>query len=169
MNEDVSCNSDINIYGDTVLILCDGCTLDCRGDFVVIGTLTIYGQTAGSGILKIHDGMYGLRVKGDLSVYGGELQSYDGYYTEMFVEGNSMFLGGKINVKNERNDGLSAEGYNGAVICGDLTLGYRNVTDSILLDVPVTVGGTIQIAEGQRMLGQKDNSETIEFESGMGD
>ena len=56
LNGDVTNNGRVEtITGDVCLILCDGYTLDVKGLYIPAGsTLTIYGQTAGTGKIYSH-------------------------------------------------------------------------------------------------------------------
>ena len=86
LNSDVTVNDRVYLLGDTHLILGDGFTLDVRGLYILQGkTLTIYGQSGGSGKIYSHPssgagiGAYAGHKGGDVVIHGGviEAKGYD--------------------------------------------------------------------------------------------
>ena len=74
-----------SITGDVNLILGDGCTLNVKGLFVPPGkTLTIYGQSAGTGLLHSETGSgaaiggYAGHDSGSIVIHGGRVEAFGG-------------------------------------------------------------------------------------------
>ena len=81
VNSNVTRNGEIDFLGDVHLILADGCTLTVDGktsNYAIQGgiysTLTIYGQSGGTGKLST-TGKRGIHSVTDLVVYGGTIEA----------------------------------------------------------------------------------------------
>ena len=83
VSENVTVSDRISVSGDVKIILCDGAELTCENGIALTdgNTLSIYGQTEGSGKLTANSSTTGNAaigsddngVAGDLKVYGGEI------------------------------------------------------------------------------------------------
>ena len=112
---DVTIDSAIALSGDVNLILTDGANLTVTGEISGEGTLTVYGQSAGTGVLN------GTAIAADgYTQYGGKtVLTTD---AELALTGRSAInlLGGQF----ETNAGVSTEG-----VC---KFGYKQETDYYL-------------------------------------
>ena len=121
----VTVNGTISFKNDCHLILCDGATLSADA---IIGVnhndIVIYAQSSGNDMGGINSGFY---VCGSLSVYGGKITTKELDIDELKGVGiyaNEMGMySGIINTMGD------------SIICGCMSLGWRNTTDS------VTAGG----------------------------
>ena len=122
LDSDVTVDDRIFLTGDTNLILGDGCTLAVEGLYIPQGsTLTIYGQTAGTGRIYSHPGT-GAAIggksgsnNGNIVIHGGTIEAEGashcaGIGTNDGKTGGSITIyGGTIEAKGG-NDGAAIGG-----------------------------------------------------------
>ena len=105
LNSNVTKNGRVeSITGDVYLILKDGCTLDVKGLYVPAGsTLTIYGQSAGTGKLYSHPsggagiGGYDSHDNGNIVIHGGTVEAI-GHESCAGIGGNSNQTTGDVTI-----------------------------------------------------------------------
>jgi len=167
VNSDVTydINTTVTTTGDVTLILADGCTMSI-GSFDdsslhCSGNLTIYGQSAGTGTLRIEGSGYGIHMAGGKNYcqYGGnvEINGFDGIDTPI---GNVTFAGGTLNIRGVMNYSIKAhvvtisggQFYVYKISCDELALGYKQPTDCIYIHgFDQNINPNISIAEGQQL------------------
>ena len=145
-----------SITGDVHLILGDGCTLDVKGLYVPAGTtLTIYGQSAGTGRLYSHPsggaaiGGYKDHDNGRIVIHGGIIDAY-GYDNCAGIGSNSRRTGDAIFIYG--GDITAKGGSDGAAIGGG-----KNCS-----------GGDITIYGGTITANGPTDSDTCENGAGIG-
>ena len=170
VNSDVEyINKQINLVGDVNLILCDGKTMTSNGGSAsaIMGgnSLTIYGQTAGTGTLKTFCGEGSAICSNAITINGGTVNAIGGDTTDdhgIFASGNVTINGGTVNAEGGDyfdisaggnviiNGGkVSATGNSGGIMArGNIILGWTNNTDRIYAS-SFSAGGTISIADGK--------------------
>ena len=123
VNSDISYTGTITLNGDVNIILADGKTMTASGNSHGIygdGSLTIYGQALGTGILTVTStNDVGIRVVDGVTINGGTVNA-KGIYSD----GDITINGGKVTATATGNSGICS--YSGTII-----LGLRNVTDYI--------------------------------------
>ena len=152
VNSDIEYNSNIEIYGDFHLILMDNCKMTVNtSEYEAIyldGSLTIYGQTYGTGTLNATGNHCGIDGDGDITIYGG-IVNFTGGNNGIYAKGGITINGGNVTATSEYSDGINAayitiNGGNvratsdsgiGISADGSITLGWTNPTDRI------TIGG----------------------------
>ena len=163
----------IKLVGNVNLILCDGQTMTAISGSVsaIIGdnrynnSLTIYGQTAGTGTLKTFCGEGSAICSNAITINGGTVNAIGGDTTDdhgIFASGNVTINGGTVNAEGGDyfdisaggnviiNGGkVSATGNSGGIMArGNIILGWTNNTDRIYAS-SFSAGGTISIADGK--------------------
>ena len=138
VNSDVNVIGQIDCMGDVNIILADGKTMTASGNSHGIygdGSLTIYGQTLGTGILTVTStNDVGIRVVDGVTINGGTVNA-NGIYSD----GNVTINGGKVT--NNSDPGICS--YSGTII-----LGLRNATDYITAE---SYSGAVKVADGQTL------------------
>jgi uncharacterized repeat protein (TIGR02543 family) len=123
VNDNVNYTGQITLNGDVNLILADGKTMTASGNSHGIygdGSLTIYGQALGTGILTVTStNDVGIRVVDGVTINGGTVNA-KGIYSD----GDITINGGKVTATATGNSGICS-------YSGTITLGLRNVTDYI--------------------------------------
>ena len=121
VNSDISYTGTVTLSGNVNIILADGKTMTASGNSHGIygdGSLTIYGQALGTGILTITStNDVGIRVVDGVTINGGTVNA-----TGIFSDGDVTINGGKVT--STIDPGICSN--NGTII-----LGLRNVTDYI--------------------------------------
>ena len=121
VNSDISYTGTVTLSGNVTLILGDGKTMTASGNSHGIygdGSLTIYGQALGTGILTVTStNDVGIRVVDGVTINGGTVNA-----TGIFSDGDVTINGGKVT--STIDPGICS--YSGTII-----LGLRNVTDYI--------------------------------------
>ena len=133
LNSDVTKNGRIeSIFGDVRLILGDGNTLDVKGLYVPEGsTLTIYGQTDGSGRIYSHPsggagiGGYSGHNNGKIEIHGGTIDA-TGYDHCAGIGSNDGKTTGDITIYDGTITAIG--GSDGAGIGGGLNCSGGNIT-----------------------------------------
>ncbi len=104
LNSNVTVNGRISLTGDTNLILGDGCKLEVKGLYIPQGkTLTIYGQTNGTGKLVSKPsggaaiGGYSGHDNGNIVIHGGTIEA-KGYDHCAGIGSNDGRTGGAITI-----------------------------------------------------------------------
>ena len=117
LNSNVTVNGRINLTGDTWLILGDGYKLDVKGIFIPWGkTLTIYGQSGGTGKIYSHPTSGGAAIggksgenSGSVVIHGGVIEAYGdtncaGIGTNDDKKGGKIVIyGGTVTAKGGEN------------------------------------------------------------------
>lgn len=146
-------NSDVNyktilLIGNVNIILCDGMTMTANGGSASAirryksynNSLTIYGQSAGTGKLKAQCGEgYGISSNA-ITINGGTVDANGSNYPDysaIYASGNVTISGGNVR----------ATGYpKGIEAGGTITLGWTNATDRIYAS---SYSGTVIVKDGQ--------------------
>jgi hypothetical protein len=170
VNDDVDYTGMITLDGDVNIILGDGKTMTVSSDSYGIdgstdGTLTIYGQTLGTGILTATGTNIGIVTEGIVTINGGTvtaigtndvgltdvgIRSIDGITinggtvttTGLMADGNVTISGGKVTATDD--PGICSNS-------GTVTIGWTSADDYIQADSYVigAESGTVTIANGQ--------------------
>ena len=137
----------IELVGDVHLILCDGKTMTAYGgsasaiigDYRYSNSLTIYGQSAGTGTLQAMCGEGNGISSNAITINGGTVNAEGGDYFDISAGGNVIINGGNV----------SATGNSGGIMArGNIILGWTNNTDRITAS-SFSADGTISIADGK--------------------
>ena len=146
-------NSNVNyktiwLIDNVNIILCDGMTMTAnggsasaiRGKYGYNNSLTIYGQSAGTGKLVAQCGEgYGISSNA-ITINGGTVEANGSNYPDysaIYASGNVTISGGNV----------SATGYpTGIEAGGNITLGWTNATDRIY---STSYSGTVIVKDGQ--------------------
>ena len=146
--KDISRSGLITFIGNVNIILADGYTMttssDSYGIYVAGGTLTIYGQTLGSGTLDVTSN--GMRCgaivasKGTVTINGGTINATATAGTGIAVNNDVTINGGCVNA-NGKTSGIFST--------GTLTLGWTNADDYITSSFVSTGTNTVTIADGK--------------------
>ena len=135
----------IELVGDVNLILCDGKTMTavCRsasaieGSYGYSNSLTIYGQSAGTGTLQAMCGEGNGIQSNAITINGGTVNAEGGDSFDISAGGNVIINGGNV----------SATGNSGGIMArGNIILGWMKATDQIYAS---SYSGTISIADGK--------------------
>ena len=147
VTRDITYNDKLTIKGDVHLILYDGKTMTVDGKnksnngISLDGTLTIYGQTNGTGTLNVNGYYYGIYTedKGcDLTICGGTVTATgdkSGIYTESC---NLTISGGTVNATGTGTDGVGID-----------IRDRGSVTFSGSIDHGIQFGGTVTATGGK--------------------
>ena len=140
LNGDVTKNGRVeSITGDVCLILCDGYTLEVKGLYIPAGsTLTIYGQTAGTGKIYSHPsggaaiGGYSGHDNGNIVIHGGTIEA-NGYDNCAGIGSNDSKTGGAITIYGgtiTAKGGSNGAGIGGGRYCdgGTITIYGGDIT-----------------------------------------
>ena len=148
VGKDISRSGLITFIGNVNIILADGYTMttssDSYGIYVAGGTLTIYGQTLGSGTLDVTSN--GMRCgaivasKGTVTINGGTINATATAGTGIAVNNDVTINGGCVNA-NGKTSGIFST--------GTLTLGWTNADDYITSSFVSTGTNTVTIADGK--------------------
>ena len=137
----------IELVGDVHLILCDGKTMTANGgsasaiigDYRYSNSLTIYGQSAGTGTLQAMCGEGNGISSNAITINGGTVNAEGDQYFDISAGGNVIINGGNV----------SATGNSGGIMArGNIILGWTNKTDRITAS-SFSADGTISIADGK--------------------
>ena len=138
VNDNVNYTGQITLDGDVNLILADGKTMTASGNSHGIdgdGSLTIYGQALGTGILTVTStsdvGIYGID---GVTINGGTVNT-----TGICSDGDVTINGGKVTSTGDP----SICSYSGTII-----LGLSNATDYITAE---SYSGAVKVADGQTL------------------
>ena len=163
VNQDITYSNELKITGEANLILADGATLNIESGYILnvdeTNTLNIYCQKDKSGVLSATT-----IVAGSVNMYGGNLNVsfmlaaknvvniFDGNVNAGYIwaiENGSKIkiLGGSVNVEYQ----LAAR--------ENITLGYKNPTDSIYIKNFDDTAPVINIVEGQSFANAADLSQ----------
>lgn len=147
VNSNVVRNSTIGYEGNIKLIIADGKTLDISGCLGVNGTtsISIYGQTHGTGKLSVNNGNFAIRASGSINITGCIVEATsDNNHAVICGIGGST---GNININGGQVTALGGVG-KGLSATGTITLGYRKKTDYISAK---GFRGTVNIKSGQTL------------------
>ena len=144
VNSDVTYTGQITLGGNVNIILCDGKTMTISSDMDGIsgnngGTLTIYGQTLGTGTLDITGADKSINDDGNVVICGGTVTATGTYGYGIFANGSVTITGGKVTATSTESEGIY-----GAI---GITLGWTSASDRIYA---TRYGGGLTIADGQR-------------------
>lgn len=163
VNQDITYSNELKITGEANLILADGATLNIESGYILnvdeTNTLNIYSQKDKSGALSATT-----IVAGSVNIYGGNLNVsfmlaaknvvniFDGNVNAAYIwaienGGKIKILGGSVNVEYQ----LAAK--------ENITLGYKNPTDSIYIKNFDDTAPVINIVEGQSFANAADLSQ----------
>ena len=146
---DISYGDEIDCYDDVNIILTDGKTMTVTSDAAGIygdgGTLTIYGQTLGTGTLDITATNSGIfHYDGNVVICGGTVNATGTNSAGINAYGAVTITGGQITATSNIN-GINA--YE-----GNITLGWTNATDFIKASSYFPGDGkSVNIANGQSL------------------
>lgn len=140
--------SSIGCEGNIKLIIADGKTLDINyGCFGGNNTtsISIYGQTHGTGKLSVNNGNFAIRASGSVNITGCIVEATSDNNHAIICgiggsTGNITINGGQVTALGGVGKGLSAT--------GTITLGYRKKTDYISAK---GFRGTVNIKSGQTL------------------
>ena len=151
---DIAFDHMLNLSGDVNLILADGSTMNVTSDFngiEVYVSLTIYGQTDGTGTLNATGDNEGIHSdSGNITISGGRVTATSdngaGIYTD---SGNLTISGGRVSATG--GIGINTNS-------GTITLGCTTASDFIYVSRYV-VGrdGRLNIADGQTLFDEDGN------------
>ncbi len=155
----------IRCYGDVNIILADGKTMTTTSDGDGIwgnGTLTIYGQTLGTGTLHASGGNIGISHYGNVIVNGGTVNATGAW--GIGANGNVTINGGTVTATATDDYGIEAGGnitINGGTVTatanygieadGNITLGWTRPDDRITASSISAPFGTVAVADGQAL------------------
>ncbi|MBR7073388.1 MAG: leucine-rich repeat protein, partial [Eubacterium sp.] len=163
VNQDITYSNELKITGEANLILADGATLNIESGYILnvdeTKPLNIYCQKDKSGVLSTTT-----VVAGSVNIYGGNLNVsfmlaaknvvniFDGNVNAAYIwaienGGKIKILGGSVNVEIQ----LAAR--------ENITLGYKNPTDSIYIKNFADTAPVINIVEGQSFANAADLSQ----------
>ena len=163
VNQDITYSNELKITGEANLILADGATLNIESGYILnvdeTKPLNIYCQKDKSGVLSTTT-----IVAGSVNIYGGNLNVsfmlaaknvvniFDGNVNASYIwateNGSEIkILGGSVNVEYQ----LAAR--------ENITLGYKNPTDSIYIKNFADTAPVINIVEGQSFANAADLSQ----------
>ena len=163
VNQDITYSHELKITGEASIILADGATLNMESGYILNADetkpLNIYCQKDKSGVLSattIYAGslnMYGgnlnvsfmLAAKNVVNIFEGNVNA--GYIWAIEKGGKIKILGGNVNVEIQ----LAAK--------ENITLGYKNPTDSIYIKKFDDTSPVINIVEGQSFANAADLSQ----------
>ena len=169
---DISHSGRIDCYGDVNIILADDKTMTVSGgdDGIENGssrTLTIYGQTLGTGTLNATGGYIGIfHYSGSVVICGGTVNATGTISVGIYAEGDVTITGGKVTASGNSTgiyangsvtitggqvtatggDGWDAYGINS--VGGNITLCCTNFSDYIKVS---SYSHLVNIAYGQRL------------------
>ena len=153
---DISHSGQIDLNGDVNIILADGKTMTVSGEsdgiYGYSGSLTIYGQTLGTGTLDVTGSDYGIcNDGGNVVIRGGTVNATGTYQNGIFANGNITITGGKVTATGSNGDGIFAAN-------GNITLGCTNATDFIKASsYGFGPGKYMYIADGQTLYDEYGN------------
>ena len=147
VNSNIS-RSDMQLFqGDTHIILADDATMtitqdgDYHGLYSEESSLTIYGQTAGSGALNVTS-LGAIYADDNFTINGGNITA-NGTDIGINAGDNIIINGGNV----------SATGYPyGIKASGNITLGWTRPADRITASSISTEDGTVKIASGKALV-----------------
>ena len=171
----------LSLYGDVHLILADGCTMNVTSDadgIDVFGSLTIYGQTDGTGTLNT-TGDYGIYASyyASITISGGRVTATgrNGIYTDDSSTITITISGGRVTATGSTGYGIFT--YSGTItisggrvtVTGDntgiytnggtITLGCTTASDFIYVSrYHVGPEGSLNIADDQELFDEDGNS-----------
>ena len=174
VKEDVTITGNLTMEANTKIILCDGAELTVNGcifggaDYGTAGTydLNIYGQSAGTGKLKVVNDDINVVVK-DINIHSGKIDVTTGG-VQQGIEPNGTFnmYGGEVNVAGDQNaimlfgdinvlgGKLTATSNLGDAIAGSHNATFSNCTivasntSGSLYNIAISAAITINIAAG---------------------
>ena len=141
----------ITLIGNVNIILCDGKTMTSdggsasaiSGEYGYNNSLTIYGQSAGTGKLVAQCGEGNGISSGAITINGGTVDATGGDYSAINASGNITINGGNV----------SATGYPyGIEASGNIILGWTNANDHIYASSyseTVTIASGLVFTDGQ--------------------
>ena len=146
----------IFLYGNINLILCDGAKLIADESMIVNvnNSLTIYGQTQGTGELEAHGGNVGAAIGswvwnqvGDITIHGGKITAISGGSDSAAIGGGYCNDGNTSNGYSEKESQITITGGivtascgNGAEAIGNGRYGKRIIVNTD--GMKITAGGT---------------------------
>lgn len=170
--EDVTCTSEVFFFGDLHLILADVKTMSVyisNADYAFRGginaSLTVYGQSLGSGqliakgrntVINIPGnftliggnifakGETGINTVGDVTIFGGALD-VTGSNSAVFCNNNFTFNGGKVTAVGGNYAGIRCHS-------GEIILGFTNPDDYIYATSYLCGTGSVKTAAGKRFV-----------------
>ena len=163
VNQDITYSNELKITGEASIILADGATLNIESGYILnvdeTKPLNIYCQKDKSGVLSTTTivagsvNMYGgnlnvsfmLAAKNVVNIFDGNVNA--GYIWAIENGGKIKILGGSVNVEIQ----LAAR--------ENITLGYKNPTDSIYIKNFDDTAPVINIVEGQSFANAADLSQ----------
>ncbi len=163
VNQDITYSNELKITGEASIILADGATLNIESGYILnvdeTKPLNIYCQKDKSGVLSTTTivagsvNMYGgnlnvsfmLAAKNVVNIFDGNVNA--GYIWAIENGGKIKILGGSVNVEIQ----LAAK--------ENITLGYKNPTDSIYIKNFDDTAPAITIADGQTFANKDDLSQ----------
>ena len=174
---DISYGDEIDCYGIVNIILADGYTMTVNSGSNGIGsngTLTIYGQTLGTGTLNATGTYYGIfHYSGSVVICGGTVNATATNGIGIYTDGIVTINGGTVNATGNNNDGIVAYGDvtitggqvtatsnndDGIVAYGDVTLGCTNASDFIkATSYSPDFDKSVNIASGQTLFDEDGN------------
>lgn len=148
VNSDVDFSSIVTFKDQQAnIILCDGFTLNSNTTknecaiSAVNGSLTIYGQTLGTGTLTAYTKDYSaISSINNIDINGGAINATSSYYNGLYAQGNITIRRGNI----------KANGYSNAygIKATTITLGCPTTADRIYA---TSYYGTVVVADGQTL------------------
>ncbi len=144
VNSDVNVIGQIDCMGDVNIILADGKTMTASGGSTGIygdGSLTIYGQALGTGILTVTStNDVGIRVVDGVTINGGTVNA-----TGIFSGGDVTINGGKVTATGDEAGIYSDD--------GNITLGWTSASDFITASSYGLYNSnrTVKIADGKSL------------------
>lgn len=169
----------LKFYGAVHLILMDGATLTVEGRLPIsaYGSLTIYGQSHGTGSLvangtgiaiKVSESTTAVANNGSLTINGGNINATSSNSNDIDVENAIIINGGSVTASSSNMYGNGITSTNGGITInggtvnatggsrGDgirasstLTLGWRNTTDRIYASSYYSQSDNILVKSGQ--------------------
>ena len=150
---DIAFNHTLYLYGNVHLILADGCTMNVtssNGNGIVVNdgvSLTIYGQTDGTGTLNATGHFAGIYTDGgNLTISGGRVTATSSNGDGIYIgnsSGNLTISGGRVTATSDNGYGINTDS-------GNLTISGGRVTATSDNDYGIySDSGTITISGGR--------------------
>ena len=194
VNSDVNFSSAVDFLDQAVhIILCDGATFSStirknnnNSISATNGSLTIYGQSLGSGTLSAGTNANAIKANSNIDLNGGDVNVASSAYTGIIADGIITIRRGNIMAQG-RSTGISSI-YNNVIILGgnvsavgdhfgisanNITLGYASVTDRITANnytcntLTIVDGQTLTNGEGSIISGTYTDDDLLDARSAI--
>lgn len=167
----VTINGHVYFNDNTHIILFDGANLTINGEGfgITAPSLTIYGQTQGTGSIEVtylQYETYTAVIVHDLTINGGcfTAHGYSGENLPNVYSGNAIYATNNVTINSGYNMANAQLGPNaagkGILAGGDIILGWRNPSDRIYSS-SYQCGGSLIVKDGQNLFTIHNGSYTL--------